>query len=207
MANPTGAVSAKKTGKPRKKAELAHFEQIGCEQAHYEQAHCEQAHCEQTHCEQAGPVGAKSNQAGLEQKGQTTAFNKQKDTLVLTNCTNSPRGIAFKNGIVILQPREMRVVPADQQQEVRDLFKNPTFQRFVDHGIFRLSSIGDDEQSTVVKTPPPPEALTKEVCVNELQMAIGTRTGSRASGPKVVAYQQGGALPEANNTGTLAEIN
>ena len=103
MANPTGAVSAKKTGKPRKKAELAHFEQIGCEQAHYEQAHCEQAHCEQTHCEQAGPVGAKSNQAGLKQKGQTTAFNKQKNTLVLTNCTNSPRGIAFKNGIVILQ--------------------------------------------------------------------------------------------------------
>ena len=138
---------------------------------------------------------------------QTPAFNSQKDTLVLTNCTNSPRGIAFKNGIVILQPREMRVVPADQQQEVRDLFKNPTFQRFVDHVIFRLSSIGDDEQSIVVKTPPPPEALTKEICVNELQMAIGTRTGSRATSPKVVAYQQGGALPEANNTGALAEIN
>ena len=127
-------------------------------------------------------------------------FNNEKDTLVLTNCTNSPRGIAFKNGIVLLQPREMRLVPADQQDEVRELFKNPTFQRFVDHGIFRLSSIGDDEQSTVVKTPAPPQALTQEVCLNELQMSIGTSTGSRATSPKVVAYQQGGALPDVDNS-------
>ena len=129
-----------------------------------------------------------------------SAFNNEKNTLVLTNCTNSPRGIAFKNGIVLLQPREMRLVPADQQDEVRELFKNPTFQRFVDHGIFRLSSIGDDEQSTVVKTPAPPQALTQEVCLNELQMSIGTSTGSRATSPKVVAYQQGGALPDVDNS-------
>ena len=135
---------------------------------------------------------------------KTFAFNNEKGTLVLTNCTDSPRGIAFKNGIVILQPREMRLVPANEQAEVRELFKNPTFQRFVDHGIFRLSSIGDDEQSTVVKTPAPPKSLTQEVCLNELQMSIGTSTGSRASSPKVVAYQQGGALAEAENTAPLA---
>ena len=247
MANPTATANAKKTGKPRKKAELAHCKQIGCEQVHCEQAGPAQAKPLQSKPGQAGDnqainpqsapqgevkaklednsefgMGAASIQAstthaekGMGQKlssqksgqtrktinqassndlgqkpgyneampsmksgrktaassapkpkaasafgpvsDQTPAFNSQKDTLVLTNCTNSPRGIAFKNGIVILQPREMRVVPADQQQEVRDLFKNPTFQRFVDHVIFRLSSIGDDEQSIVVKTPPRPK--------------------------------------------------
>lgn len=267
MANPTAAASANKTGKPRKKTEMAHCHQANPAQANPVQASTVQASSakiglaqptSQGECkgelEQGSELGmaqksgqtrkttTKSSSNDLGRKpghkeamvskmsgrktaassaskpkaasalgpvsDQTPAFNNQKDTLVLTNCTSSPRGIAFKNGIVILQPREMRLVPAEQQEEVRDLFKNPTFQRFVDHGIFRLSRIGDDEQSVEVKTPAPPEILNQEICLNELQMSIGTSTGSRATSPKVVAYQQGGALPETNNnTGVVPEIN
>ena len=35
---------------------------------------------------------------------KTFAFNNEKGTLVLTNCTDSPRGIAFKNGMLPVIP-------------------------------------------------------------------------------------------------------
>lgn len=121
--------------------------------------------------------------------------------LMLTNCTDTPRGIALQKGIVILQPREMRKVPHDEQEELIALFKNETFQRFVDNGIFRLSKIGDDEQCVVVKTPAPPEDLSDSISINELELSIGTATGSRAGKPRVVEHQQGGPLGEDNLPG------
>lgn len=112
--------------------------------------------------------------------------------MVLTNCTDAPRGITLKTGVVLLQPREIRTVPLAEQDEIRALFRCKTFQRFVDNGIFRLSGMNDDEESTKVPTPEAPAALKEGVNVDGLQAPVNLSTP-----PKVVEYQQGGSLPEA----------
>lgn len=113
--------------------------------------------------------------------------------MVLTNCTDAPRGITLKNGVVLLQPREMRVVPLEEQDEVRALFRSRTFQRFADNNIFRLTGLDDDEESTAVPTPEAPPALTEGVKVDGLQTPVAVSTP-----PKVVEHQQGGPLPDTN---------
>lgn len=135
-------------------------------------------------------------------EGENAGSSNARSVLVLTNCTDSPRGIAFKKGIVILQGREMRRVPDDEQDEVRDMFKNRTFQRFVDNGIFRLSEMSDDEQSVVVKTPEPPAGLDPTIRKDSMERPVGTSTGSKAKALNVVEHQTGGPLPEK---GTGAE--
>ena len=114
--------------------------------------------------------------------------------MILTNCTDSPRGIALKQGIVMLKGREMREVPEAEQAEIRALFKNKTFQRFVDNGIFRLSEMGADEASVKVKTKPSPSSLEPAVKKDSLQTTVGTKTGSKAKEPVVVEHQAGGPL-------------
>jgi len=120
--------------------------------------------------------------------------------LVLTNCTDSPRGIMFKKGIVILQGREMRRIPVDEQDEIKAMFKNETFQRFVDNGIFRLAEMKDGEESAKVATPKPPADLNQTVKPDSLEHSVGTSTGSRAKAPVVVEHQTGGPLPDQKTT-------
>ncbi len=121
--------------------------------------------------------------------------------MILTNCTNTQRGITLKDGIKFLEPREMWIVPSDKEDEVRTMFNSRTFQRFVDNDIFRLSEIRDGEEGTEVKTPEPPADLTAAAGVEGLQTPVGTATGNLASSPRVVEHQDGGSL-----TGVETEV-
>lgn len=125
-------------------------------------------------------------------KAKAASGTPRAATMVLTNCTDAPRGITLKTGVVLLQPREIRTVPLAEQDEIRALFRCKTFQRFVDNGILRLSGMDEDEESTDVPTPEAPAALKEGVSVDGLQAPVGVSTP-----PKVVEYQQGGAMHEA----------
>ena len=122
--------------------------------------------------------------------------------MILTNCTNTQRGITLKDGIKFLEPREMWTVPSDKEGEIRVMFNSRTFQRFVDNDIFRLSEIRDGEEETEVKTPEPPADLVAAASVDGLQAQVGTATGSLASAPKVVEHQDGGSLTEETEVKT-----
>jgi len=147
----------------------------------------------------ANPVEDMVEEAAQQPGNQTeetppVASTRGGSVLVLTNCTDSPRGIAFKKGIVILQGREVRRVPDDEQAEVRAMFKSRTFQRFVDNGIFRLAELSDDEESVVVPTPAPPAGLDTTIQTST-ERPVSTSTGPRATAPTVVEHQAGGPLP------------
>lgn len=116
--------------------------------------------------------------------------------MILTNCTDTARGISLQKGLRIIGPREMYQVPPEERDEVKALFKSKSFQRFVDNGIFRLSKIKDDEESVEVRTPTPPADLTAAVPVEGLKNPAGTGTGTLARAPEVVGHQTGGPLPE-----------
>lgn len=120
--------------------------------------------------------------------------------MILTNCTDAPRGLALQKGVKVLEPREMWMVPAGQRDEIKALFKSETFQRFVDNDIFRLSKMSTDEESVVVKTPEPPADLAPVVGVDSLERPVSTETGSRASAPVVVEHQTGGQVVEPTKT-------
>lgn len=109
--------------------------------------------------------------------------------MILTNCTNSPRGLTLSSGVKILEAREMWQVPQAQRDEIRSLFKSPAFARFADNGVFRLGTLSDDEQSLAQKTPEPPQDLTDAVHTPGLAAPTGVRTGERASAPKIIGYQ------------------
>lgn len=125
-------------------------------------------------------------------KSKTAKSPARAASMVLTNCTDAPRGITLKTGVILLQAREMRAITLQEQDEIRALFRCKTFQRFVDNGIFRLSGMDDEEESTAVPTPEAPAALKEGVNVDGLQAPVDVSTP-----PKVVEYQQGGSLPEA----------
>lgn len=108
---------------------------------------------------------------------------------VLTNCTDSPRGLSLSRGLMVLGPREMRSLGADEYAEVRKLLRTEMLQRLVDSGIFRLSGLGDDEASIRVQTPAPPAILAEAVPVPELSRPV-----SVASAPAIVEHQNGGPL-------------
>lgn len=118
--------------------------------------------------------------------------------MILTNCTDTRRGISLKQGIRYLEAREMWSVPLELQDEIRGLFRCRTFQRFVDNGVFRLSPLEDGEESTVVKTPAPPADLAPESAVSGLENPAGTATGHLARAPEVVGHQTGGPVPETD---------
>ena len=117
--------------------------------------------------------------------------------MILTNCTDTQRGIMLKKGIILLGPREMRTVPIEEQDEIKAMFACTTFQRFVDNGIFRLSKMRDDEQSVEVETPEPPANLTSAVGAEGLVTPVSTETGPKSQEPVVVEHQTGGPLPSA----------
>lgn len=125
-------------------------------------------------------------------KSKTAKSPARAASMVLTNCTDAPRGITLKTGVILLQAREMRAITLQEQDEIRALFHCKTFQRFVDNGIFRLLGMDDEEESTAVPTPEAPAALKEGVNVDGLQAPVDVSTP-----PKVVEYQQGGSLPEA----------
>ena len=122
--------------------------------------------------------------------------------MILTNCTNTQRGITLKDGIKFLEPREIWTVPSAKEDEIRAMFKSRTFQRFVDNDIFRLSEIRDGEEGTEVKTPEPPADLKTAAPVDGLQTPVGTATGKLASAPTVVEHQSGGPIAEGTEVKT-----
>ena len=100
---------------------------------------------------------------------------------IVTNCTDTPRGINLgKLGVISLGPREIKPVTDPEYDALQQLFSSSSFQRFADAGIFRLSRMNDDEESAATPTPDPPASLTTTVDVNGLDTAIGTQTGSKA---------------------------
>jgi len=141
-------------------------------------------------------TAAKTTKKDAEQSRSVRGATAMPSVLILTNCTDSPRGILLKKGIVILQGREMRRVPLDEQDEIKAMFGSETFQRFVDNGVFRLTQMKDGEESVKVKTPAPPADLIQGVKTDSLENTVSTATGPRAKEPVVVEHQSGGPLTE-----------
>lgn len=114
-------------------------------------------------------------------KTKSVLVNKSKNHAILTNCTDSPRGIIFSTGMVMLAPREIRTLTDKETIELKVMCKNSTFQRFLDNGIFRLHGMLEKEASVTIKTPTPPADLQASVDVPSLSTPVAV-----SSTPKVV---------------------
>lgn len=131
-----------------------------------------------------------------DEEDQTPVVEKQQ--LTISNPTNTPRGIQLKKGTVVLRPGEVRVVPYDEADEIRALFRSRSFQKLVDSGLFRVSGLGDEELISQ-KTPEPPKELVDSVTVKDTGLRVGAsadRNYNPDSGQKlkVVGHQAGGPV-------------
>ena len=129
-------------------------------------------------------------------KGKSPVVEKQQ--LTISNPTNTPRGVQLKKGTVVLRPGEVRIVPDDEADEIRALFRSRSFQRLVDSGLFRVSGLGDEELISQ-KTPEPPKELVSSVTVKDTGIRVGAsadRSYNPESGQKlkVVGHQAGGSV-------------
>lgn len=131
-----------------------------------------------------------------DEEDQTPVVEKQQ--LTISNPTNTPRGIQLKKGTVVLRPGEVRVVPYDEADEIRALFRSRSFQKLVDSGLFRVSGLGDEELISQ-KTPEPPKELVDSVTVKDTGLRVGA-SADRNYNPdseqklKVVGHQAGGPV-------------
>lgn len=129
-----------------------------------------------------------------DEEDKTPVVAKQQ--LTISNPTNTPRGIQLKKGTVVLRPGEVRVVPYDEADEIRALFRSRSFQKLVDSGLFRVSGLGDEELISQ-KTPEPPKDLVDSVTVKDTGLRVGA-SADRNYNPdseqklKVVGHQAGG---------------
>ena len=99
---------------------------------------------------------------------------------------------------MVLRPGEVRVVPDDEADEIRALFRSRSFQKLVDSGLFRVSGLGDEELISQ-KTPAPPKELVDSVTVKDTGLRVGAsadRNYNPDSGQKlkVVGHQAGGPV-------------
>lgn len=133
-----------------------------------------------------------------EGRGKDQAPATEKQQLTISNPTNTPRGVQLKKGTVVLRPGEVRVVPDDEADEIRALFRSRSFQKLVDSGLFRVSGLGDEELISQ-KTPAPPKELVDSVTVKDTGLRVGAsadRNYNPDSGQKlkVVGHQAGGPV-------------
>lgn len=80
------------------------------------------------------------------------------------NRSTCPRGFMLKRGLVILDPYEIREVPAQDADEVRELLKAPGMQAMVDSGLLQISDKAI-YSLTAHPTPTPPLELKPEAQV------------------------------------------
>lgn len=133
-----------------------------------------------------------------EDQGEGQAPVVEKQQLTISNPTNTPRGVQLKKGTVVLRPGEVRIVPDDEADEIRALFRSRSFQKLVDSGLFRVSGLGDEELISQ-KTPEPPKELVDSVTVKDTGLRVGAsadRNYNPDSGQKlkVVGHQAGGTV-------------
>lgn len=133
-----------------------------------------------------------------EDQGEGQAPVVEKQQLTISNPTNTPRGVQLKKGTVVLRPGEVRIVPDDEADEIRALFRSRSFQKLVDSGLFRVSGLGDEELISQ-KTPAPPKELVDSVTVKDTGLRVGAsadRNYNPDSGQKlkVVGHQAGGPV-------------
>lgn len=133
-----------------------------------------------------------------EDQGEGQAPVVEKQQLTISNPTNTPRGVQLKKGTVVLRPGEVRIVPDDEADEIRALFRSRSFQKLVDSGLFRVSGLGDEELISQ-KTPEPPKDLVDSVTVKDTGLRVGAsadRNYNPDSGQKlkVVGHQAGGPV-------------
>lgn len=133
-----------------------------------------------------------------EDQGEGQAPVVEKQQLTISNPTNTPRGVQLKKGTVVLRPGEVRIVPDDEADEIRALFRSRSFQKLVDSGLFRVSGLGDEELISQ-KTPEPPKGLVDSVTVKDTGLRVGAsadRNYNPDSGQKlkVVGHQAGGPV-------------
>ena len=145
---------------------------------------------------QASETGAQERDEEDQGEDQTPVVEKQQ--LTISNPTNTPRGVQLKKGTVVLRPGEVRVVPDDEADEIRALFRSRSFQKLVDSGLFRVSGLGDAELISQ-KTPAPPKELVDSVTVKDTGLRVGAsadRNYNPDSGQKlkVVGHQAGGPV-------------
>lgn len=100
--------------------------------------------------------------------------------LTLSNPTRSVRGLMLRKGIMLLQPGEVKVVPIEDADEVRALFKSRTVQAIIDAGLLRVSGLGDQELIDQ-PTPKAPETLTDSVQVGSTGLTVGANSARQYS--------------------------
>ena len=145
---------------------------------------------------QASETDAQERDEEGQGEDQTPVVEKQQ--LTISNPTNTPRGVQLKKGTVVLRPGEVRIVPDDEADEIRALFRSRSFQKLVDSGLFRVSGLGDEELISQ-KTPEPPKELVDSVTVKDTGLRVGAsadRNYNPDSGQKlkVVGHQAGGPV-------------
>lgn len=145
---------------------------------------------------QEGETDARERDEEDQGEGQAPVVEKQQ--LTISNPTNTPRGVQLKKGTVVLRPGEVRIVPDDEADEIRALFRSRSFQKLVDSGLFRVSGLGDEELISQ-KTPEPPKELVDSVTVKDTGLRVGAsadRNYNPDSGQKlkVVGHQAGGTV-------------
>ena len=145
---------------------------------------------------QASETDAQEHDEEDQGEDQTPVVEKQQ--LTISNPTITPRGVQLKKGTVVLRPGEVRIVPDDEADEIRALFRSRSFQKLVDSGLFRVSGLGDEELISQ-KTPAPPKELVDSVTVKDTGLRVGA-SADRNYNPdseqklKVVGHQAGGPV-------------
>ena len=102
-------------------------------------------------------------------KKKTVAAHK----LTISNPTTTTRGLMLKKGVIMLPPGEVKVVPPEDEAEVRALFKVEAIMRQVDSGLLRFSDLEEDKPLIDQETPAPPAELTDSVQVGDTGLSVG----------------------------------
>lgn len=114
-----------------------------------------------------------SDEQADEQTAQIGTYEKRR--LTISNPTLSVRGIMLNKGVMFLDPGEEKLVPEEDEAEVRALFKTESFQAIVDSGLLRFSGIGDNEL-VEQETPEPPSSLIGGVQVGSTGLVVGANS-------------------------------
>lgn len=127
---------------------------------------------------------------------ETSTPSVVKSRITISNPTLSARGIMLNKGVMFLEPGEVKLVPEEDEDEIRALFKTESLQAVVDSGLLRFSGLGDDplvEQPTVEA----PESLTSAVQVGDTGLSVGGNATRQYDPYSEQRIQNAGYMPIA----------
>lgn len=144
--------------------------------------------------EQGEQAEEKGVEAALADENAEQIGNYEKRRITISNPTLSVRGIMLKKGVMFLEPGEEKLVPEEDEDEIRSLFKTATFQAAVDSGLLRFSGIGDAELVEQV-TPEPPSSLVGGVQVGDTGLVVGVNSTRQYDPDSGIQMQNAGYMP------------